>query len=502
MAAADEESDVVEVLNLRRSEFVPDVNKAIRGLRRQEGELLYRLRSIHADSQWLRAALRSFRGADGDPLPVVANLRCGVWYLPPEDFAATCHFKSTDGHYGQWAFSLSRPNVALLRLAAQHSVAAVVDSTRKGKEFPDAFNRTIPVWCLVLNDLLGLEPAREDSPVLAHLPGSERAQIVRRAPEWVAAARGCGVEWAASGLKRALRSGRAGAAELLSQCARAAAVAEAHPTIALVSCSDPEPEAADRCSWCYVQGAGDDHESWAQGLSPALFWAHAEQLCALDQTPGGCAAAADAIVAAARSADPGAGVWQQAAGLAGAAVCAVPGTPLVLAPLGASEGLRAGGALHSLLSVLPGRPDPEPSGCAVLFDGAASREPLATDGDLVVVIRPGSKRDMQLALPLALRWLRLRLADCCSGQSSAGSTVALCCPTGNDASVALAVACLAALSADGRSFDPAALAGDEPVGPRVSKDSLRRLLSWLTTHVPGAAPSRELMKQLNRHFCS
>jgi len=27
-------------------------------------------------------------------------------------------------------------------------------------------------------------------------------------------------------------------------------------------------------SWCYIPGAGDDEESWARGLTPALFWAH------------------------------------------------------------------------------------------------------------------------------------------------------------------------------------------------------------------------------------
>ena len=28
----------------------------------------------------------------------------------------------------------------------------------------------------------------------------------------------------------------------------------------------------------YVPGAGDDEESWAQGLTPSLFWSH-HQVC-------------------------------------------------------------------------------------------------------------------------------------------------------------------------------------------------------------------------------
>ena len=27
-------------------------------------------------------------------------------------------------------------------------------------------------------------------------------------------------------------------------------------------------------SYSYIPGAGDDEESWAQGLTPALFWKH------------------------------------------------------------------------------------------------------------------------------------------------------------------------------------------------------------------------------------
>lgn len=30
----------------------------------------------------------------------------------------------------------------------------------------------------------------------------------------------------------------------------------------------------DTYSYSYVPGAGDDEESWAQGLTPTLFWKH------------------------------------------------------------------------------------------------------------------------------------------------------------------------------------------------------------------------------------
>jgi tRNA A64-2'-O-ribosylphosphate transferase len=49
-----------------------------------------------------------------------------------------CYFKSTDGHFGQWSFSFTRLNLHLALGAFKSSGALVVDSTRKGKSFPDS----------------------------------------------------------------------------------------------------------------------------------------------------------------------------------------------------------------------------------------------------------------------------------------------------------------------------------------------------------------------------
>lgn len=39
----------------------------------------------------------------------------------------------------------------ILQLAQQHHGLVIVDSTRKGKRYPDSFLKTIPIWCHVLN---------------------------------------------------------------------------------------------------------------------------------------------------------------------------------------------------------------------------------------------------------------------------------------------------------------------------------------------------------------
>jgi tRNA A64-2'-O-ribosylphosphate transferase len=69
-----------------------------------------RLRSILEDAEFV------LRVADTLKLPLVANERCGSWYVPPEKKAGSTYFKSTDGHAGQWKFSTRRLNLQLLEV--------------------------------------------------------------------------------------------------------------------------------------------------------------------------------------------------------------------------------------------------------------------------------------------------------------------------------------------------------------------------------------------------
>lgn len=95
---------------------------------------------------------------------LVANERCGLWYIDPRQLNHTAYFKSTDGHTGEWKFSMRRLNFHLLPLLCEFNGLVLVDSTRKGKLMPDALLKTLPIWCAVLNcimfeddDLMGNE---------------------------------------------------------------------------------------------------------------------------------------------------------------------------------------------------------------------------------------------------------------------------------------------------------------------------------------------------------
>eukprot|EP00899_Mesostigma_viride_P012214 jgi/Mesvir1/20994/Mv08055-RA.1 len=102
------------------------------------------LRSIYEDSSFVAEIHQLYPS-----LPLIANLRCGRWYAP--SFTDYCYFKSTDGHTNNCSFSLTRTNMHLAERLAQSGGAVVVDSTRKGKRFPDSFSKTVPVWACVLN---------------------------------------------------------------------------------------------------------------------------------------------------------------------------------------------------------------------------------------------------------------------------------------------------------------------------------------------------------------
>ena len=86
-----------------------------------------RLLSIDEDAKFVR------RVASQKKLPLIANERCGGWYVPPDLKFGSSYFKSTDGHAGQWAFSLRRLNLELLGTLSNHGGCIIVDSTRRGK---------------------------------------------------------------------------------------------------------------------------------------------------------------------------------------------------------------------------------------------------------------------------------------------------------------------------------------------------------------------------------
>lgn len=84
-------------------------------LKRSNLSITNRLRSIQHDASFVESV------ADALQLPLVANERCGSWYIDPARKTASAYFKSTDGHTGQWKFSTRRINLHLLGVAGEHN---------------------------------------------------------------------------------------------------------------------------------------------------------------------------------------------------------------------------------------------------------------------------------------------------------------------------------------------------------------------------------------------
>ena len=82
-------------------------------IKRSRASITNRLSSITQDARFVCTV------ADTLDLPLVANERCGSWYVPTKRKAGSVYFKSTDGHFGNWGFSLRRLNLHVLDLVGE-----------------------------------------------------------------------------------------------------------------------------------------------------------------------------------------------------------------------------------------------------------------------------------------------------------------------------------------------------------------------------------------------
>jgi tRNA A64-2'-O-ribosylphosphate transferase len=132
----------------------PNLSSTLSSLRRSTLSTHNRLTSIILDSSFVTSVASAYS------LPLVANERCGSWYIPPDQKTGSVYFKSTDGHMGEWSFSLRRLNLQLLDIVENWGGAVVVDSTRR-KSMPDALSKTVPIWCCVINRAVFGEEAKK-----------------------------------------------------------------------------------------------------------------------------------------------------------------------------------------------------------------------------------------------------------------------------------------------------------------------------------------------------
>ena len=264
---------------LQASVNMKTFGKAERITSRYQQSILSRLKSIHLDAT-------TFVKRVCDSLPdyaKFANLRNGLWYLGGPD-RSECRFRSTDGHALSWSFYISRANLNVANASIKQNGAIIVDSTRSGKTFPDSFNRTVPLWCAVMNRARGLSCAQIELP--KWLPPQEATRIKAEqldawSDEVKELIKNSNEEIAISTLpfkpfwiandKLAWRRETGGLDVLLSEIANFEG--ECIPIIC-VSASAVIDAAVHRESfnWHYIPGAADDEENWSCGLTAKIFW--------------------------------------------------------------------------------------------------------------------------------------------------------------------------------------------------------------------------------------
>lgn len=111
----------------------PSISSLLTQLRRSTLTPHNRLKSIHADAAYVAQVASAFstrQQQSHDPgsgtkhkrkgRPLVANERCGSWYIPPENKDGSAYFKSTDGHERAWKFSTRRLNLHLIDLIEEN----------------------------------------------------------------------------------------------------------------------------------------------------------------------------------------------------------------------------------------------------------------------------------------------------------------------------------------------------------------------------------------------
>ncbi|KAI1075852.1 initiator tRNA phosphoribosyl transferase [Whalleya microplaca] len=448
-------------------------SRILTDLKRSNLSITNRLRSIREDADFVSAVAAALTR------PLIANERCGSWYIRPAHKRGSAYFKSTDGHAGQWRFSTRRLNLHLLPVIGAADGCVVVDSTRRGKRMPDALSKTVPIWCCVLNR--ALFPESPESHALYTPPAavsrSEHAQIEARIPEHVAALLALDIDAAAlrAQLRKPLRPMWVTPESALPPAGEESEIfADFHPVVCCTS-SRRVFGGSEMSEGGYIQGAGDDTENWALGLTPAVFWEHVDVLSATPEPE--LPDLVRKLVAEHRAAG-------------------VENAP-------AAEPKQVGPCLF--VSCLP-LAEPEPSSpscftCTIALQSKTTDSSSWVKSPLSMEVGVGkhkvASRNLRLALPNISDFARRFLEQThnpplsLDTNSSDQRRILIACETGRDISVgvALALSCLY--------FDNAGNYNPEPSNSGHTKSNIRVKLGRIMTMFPEANPSRATLQSVN-----
>ncbi|KAH7122577.1 initiator tRNA phosphoribosyl transferase-domain-containing protein [Dendryphion nanum] len=434
----------------------PTLSTTLTLLKRAALSITNRLNSITSDSQFVTAVSEAYG------LPLVANERCGSWYIPLGRKSESVYFKSTDGHFGEWGFSTRRVNLWVLGCVGREEGCVIVDSTRRGKSMPDALSKTIPIWCCVLNR--AIFPEKTEAHELFTSPqavsASEHAQIEKRIDGFVRDFLSiCKPDLPSlrTQLQKPLRP------IWVTQNSTLPFSPPSFPSFhPVVLCTASRRVHGGEVSEAgYIQGAADDHEAWSHGLTPTLFWTHKDKLLSTNEHD------LPALIAE---------LVTQEKGPKAVPVLIKPTTSVFVSSV---ENL-----------------DIDPFDIVI----SCTTEPLTTTNPEHVqkkkylhlpcaALKLGS-RDLRVQLPRLIHFFAPALESIQTSHTQ-DIKILLCCPTGKDLSLGLALTILCLYVSDTGTLSYSS------TPPRMNKTFIKQRLAWITSSSPGLNPSRETLKSVN-----
>ncbi|KAI3402849.2 RIT1 [Candida oxycetoniae] len=257
-----------------------DINALNKELKKSSLSFKNRLQSILFDANFVMLVHKSLE------YPLVANERCGLWYVPQEDREDTCYFKSTDGHTNVWSFSLRRLNLHLLPIIERAGGVIIVDSTRRGKSMPDALSKTIPIWCAVINSVLFKEADDFWLRTPDVIPEEEHNAILHLIPEFVKQVKEMNLlDVEAYKLKRPLVPKwffPGCPSQELDESVYSVCCVSSSKKVSVHKATSVRGKDGSMVNFEYIQGSADDHELWVPkslgSFGANEFWSIADKL--------------------------------------------------------------------------------------------------------------------------------------------------------------------------------------------------------------------------------
>ena len=452
---------------------LPNLYQSMKDLKKTTLSLQNRFRSIKQDAEFVIDAQEAFT-PNGKKLPIIANERCGSWYVPPSRKHGSAYFKSTDGHYGQWGFSLRRLNLQLLSVVGEHEGAIIIDTTRRGKTMPDALTKTIPIWATVINRALFPELPKpghllQRAPPVHSYGEAEASRIEAKLDAFTTSFLGLGLD--VKKLRKELRKPiklfwiyEHFLDGLLDTDWESYRTTHKNFHLVMLCSASRRVYGAEMSQDGYIQGAGDDSENWSMGLTPEIFWQYETILMTKsdseleDLIP-------ELVREAARLTRPG------------QPIRITPTSNLYIAQSSEKEDENLVALQHFDLTINCGKSAPSVPR-AVTFELGCRQGKLGS-------------RDLRATLEPVEHFVSLRL------KRDLEQSILVTCGTGKDLSVGVALMLLCRL------YDEAGkviLDARPAHNGQVDKTFVRQRLAWITSSMPEAGPSRSTLQSVNAYL--